>query len=178
VTSGRRDRSSPSLSALCGHPRHCRTTPDTVATCQRCWDVRGQGIATTATMPRTSPRQRHPRTDPPRRQSTNHYAAALEAAPVWAQDAPRRFNRSGIRQDGCQLHSTVLHTSTRRETVRHACKLLPPWHIKGGAAPQLRGHGDDRQQSLTRFHPSPRYWHSPQSNLWDLEATPSLPPRL
>jgi hypothetical protein len=27
VTSGRRDRSPPSLSALCGHPRHCRTTP-------------------------------------------------------------------------------------------------------------------------------------------------------
>jgi hypothetical protein len=66
VTSGRRDRSSPSLSALCGHPRHCRTTPDTVATPQRCWDVRGQDIATTATVPRTGPRQRHPRTGPPR----------------------------------------------------------------------------------------------------------------
>jgi hypothetical protein len=25
--------------------------------------------------------------------------------------------------------------------VRHACKLLPPWPIKGGAAPQPRGHG-------------------------------------
>jgi hypothetical protein len=54
VTSGRRDRSSPSLSALCGHPRHCLTTPDTVATSQRCWDVRGQDIATTATVPRTA----------------------------------------------------------------------------------------------------------------------------
>jgi hypothetical protein len=50
VTSGRRDRSSPSLSALCGHPRHCRTTPDVVATSQRCWDVRAQDIATTATV--------------------------------------------------------------------------------------------------------------------------------
>jgi hypothetical protein len=54
VTSGLRDRSSPSLSALCGHPRHCRTTPDTVATSQRCWDVRGQDIATMATVPRTA----------------------------------------------------------------------------------------------------------------------------
>jgi hypothetical protein len=53
VTSGRRDRSSPSLSALCGHPRPCRTTPDTVATSQRCWDVQGQDVATTATVPRT-----------------------------------------------------------------------------------------------------------------------------
>jgi hypothetical protein len=143
VTSGRRDRSSPSLSALCGHPRHCRTTPDTVATSQRCWDVRGQDIATTATVPRTGPRQRHPRTGPPRRQSTNCYTAALEAAPVRAQDAPRRLNRSGIRQDGRQLCSTVRHTSTRREIVRHACKLLPPWPIKGGAAPQPRGEGGD-----------------------------------
>jgi hypothetical protein len=32
VTSGRRDWSSPSLSALCGHPRHYRTTPGTVTT--------------------------------------------------------------------------------------------------------------------------------------------------
>jgi hypothetical protein len=141
VTSGRRDRSSPSVSALCGHPRHCRTTPDTVATSQRCWDVRGQDIAATATVPRTGPRQRHPRTVPPRRQSTNRYTAALEAAPVRTQDAPRRLSRSGIRQDGRQLHSTVCHTSTRREIVRHACKLLPPWPIKGGAAPQPRGHG-------------------------------------
>jgi hypothetical protein len=53
VTSGRRDRSFPSLSALCGHPRHCRTTPDIVVTSRRCWDVRGQDIATTATVPRT-----------------------------------------------------------------------------------------------------------------------------
>jgi hypothetical protein len=178
VTSGRRDRSSPSLSTLCGHPRHCRTTPDTVATSQRCWDVRGQDIATTATVPRTGPRQRHPRTGLARRQSTNCYTAALEATPVRAQDAPRRLNRSGIRQDDRQLHNTVRHTSTRREIVRHACKLLSPWPIKGGAAPQPRGEGDDGQQSLTRSPPSPRYWHSPQSNLWDLEAKPPLPPRL
>jgi hypothetical protein len=53
VTSGRWDRSSPSLSALCGHPRHCRTTSGAVATSQRCWNVRGQDITTTATVPRT-----------------------------------------------------------------------------------------------------------------------------
>jgi hypothetical protein len=68
-------------------------------------------------------------------QSTNRYTATLEAAPIRAQDAPRRLNRSRIRQDGRQLRSTARHTSTRREIVRHACKLLPPWPIKGGAAP-------------------------------------------
>jgi hypothetical protein len=67
VTSGRRDRSSPSLSTLCGHPRYCSSTPDTVATSRCCWDTRRRDIATTATVLRAGPRQRHPRTGPPRR---------------------------------------------------------------------------------------------------------------
>jgi hypothetical protein len=54
VTSGRWDRSSPSLSALYGHPRHCSTTPGAVATSRRCWDVQGQDTATTATVPHTA----------------------------------------------------------------------------------------------------------------------------
>jgi hypothetical protein len=55
VTSARRDRASPSLSALCGHPRHCSTTPGAVATSQRCWDVRGQDVAATTAVPRVAP---------------------------------------------------------------------------------------------------------------------------
>jgi hypothetical protein len=74
--------------------------------------------------------------------STNYYAATLEATPVRAQDAPRRLNGSGIRQDDRQLHSTVRHTATRIEIVRHACNLLPPWPIKGGAALQPQGETD------------------------------------
>jgi hypothetical protein len=74
-------------------------------------------------------------------QSTNYYTDTLEAAPVRAQDAPRRLNGSGIRHDGRQLRSTVRHTATRIEIVRRACKLLPPWPIKGGAAPQPRKQG-------------------------------------
>jgi hypothetical protein len=31
--------------------------------------------------------------------------------------------------------------------VRHACKLLPPWHIKGGAAPPAAGTG--RRTAIT-----------------------------
>jgi hypothetical protein len=114
-----------------------------VATSQRCWDVQGQDI-----------RYRHdghyatygPPVNgtlepPPGGRSTNRYTAALKAAPVQAQDAPRRLNRSGIRQDGRKLRSTVRYTSTHREIVRHACKMFPPWPIKGGAAPQPRGTG-------------------------------------
>jgi hypothetical protein len=64
VTSGHWDRSSPSLSTLRDHPCHCCTTPGTVATSRRCWGARGQDVATTATVPRTAPRQRHPQIGP------------------------------------------------------------------------------------------------------------------
>jgi hypothetical protein len=67
---------------------------------------------------------------------------------VRAQDAPRRPNRSGIRQDSRQLRGTARHASTRRRIVRHACKLLPPWPIKGEVVPQPQ----DRRQwtAITR----------------------------
>jgi hypothetical protein len=143
VTSGRRDRSSSSLSTLCDHPHRCCTTPGTVAT-----DAVG------ARGDKTSPRRplchvRGPVNDTlePAHYSgrmTNRYAATLEAAPVRAQDAPRRLNRSRIRRDGRQLRGTARHTSTRRGIVRHACKLLPPWPIKGGAVPS---RGDTRRRT-------------------------------
>jgi hypothetical protein len=80
--------------------------------------------------------------------STNYRAATLEAAPVCAQDAPRRFNGSGIRQDGRQLRSAVRHTITRIEIVQRVCKLLPPWPIKGGAAPQPQGTDTGRRTAI------------------------------
>jgi hypothetical protein len=164
VTSGRRERSSPSLSTLCGHPYHCSATSGTVTTSPMLLEYTGT-------------RRRHdhhcaaygPTVDgtlEPARdggQTTNHYAATLEAAPVRAQDAPRRLDWSRIRQDGRQLRGTARHASTRRKIVRRACKLLPPWPIKGGAVPQPQGTRDDGQQSPTRSPPSPQYWHSPQS---------------
>jgi hypothetical protein len=144
MTSGRRDRSSLSLSALCGHARHCRTMPDTVETSQRVWDIRGQDIATTATVPRTGP----PSTAPSNRPTTaagQPTATPPPSKPLLydRRNAPRRLNRSGIRQDGRQLRSPVRHNSTRREIVRHACKLLLPWPIKGGAVLPAAGTRDD-----------------------------------
>jgi hypothetical protein len=179
VTSGRRDRSSPSLSTLCDHTRHCRTTSGTVATSQRCWGARGQDIATTAIVPRTDPPSMAPSNRPTDGgRTTNHYAATLEAAPVQAYDAPRHPNRSRIRQDGRQLRGTARHASTRREIVRHTCKLLPPWPIKGGTVPQPWGQRDDGQQSPTRSLPSPRYWHLPQSIPLGLGGQASSPTSL
>jgi hypothetical protein len=179
VTSGRRDRSSPSLSTLCDHPRHCRTTPDTVATSRRCWGARGRDVATTATVSCTGP----PSTAPSNRptdggRTTNHYTATLEAAPVRAQDAPRCPGGGRIRQDGRQLRSTARHTSTRRRIVWHPCKLLPPWPIKGEAVPQPRGHGmtdSNHPHALRLLHDIGTCL---SQYLWDLEARPPLPPRL
>jgi hypothetical protein len=110
--------------------------------------------------------------------TTNHYAATLETAPLRAQDAPRRLDRSKIRQDGRQLRGTARHASTRRKTVRHACKLPPPWPIKGGAVPQPQGTRDDRQRSPSRSLPSPRYWHFPQSKPLGLGGPASSPTTL
>jgi hypothetical protein len=110
--------------------------------------------------------------------TTNQYAATLEAAPVRAQDAPRRLDWSRIRQDSRQLRGTAHHTSTRRKIVRHACKLLPPWPIKGGAVPQPQGTRDDGQRSPARSPPSPRYWHLPQSIPLGLGGPASSPTTL
>jgi hypothetical protein len=81
--------------------------------------------------------------------STNHCATALEIAPLRAQDAPRRLNRSRIRQDGRHLHSSIRHTATRIEIVQRACKLFPPWPIKGGATPSRRGGDTGRRTAVT-----------------------------
>jgi hypothetical protein len=177
VMSGHRERSFPSLSTLCGHPRHCSATQGTVVTSPMLLECTGTG-------------RRHDRhciaygrpvdgsLEPARGggRTTNHYAATLEAAPVRAQDAPRRPDWSRIRQDGRQLHGTARHTSTRRKIVWHTCKLLPPWPIKGGEVPQPQGTRDDGQRSPTRSPPSPRYWHLPQSipmGLGDLSSSPT-----
>jgi hypothetical protein len=181
VTSGRWERSFPSLSTLCGHPRHYSATPCTVTTSPMLLECTGT-------------RRRHDRhcaaygcpvdgTLEPARgggRTTNHYTATLKATPVRAQDAPRRPDWSRIRQDGRQLRGNARHTSTRRKTVRYACKLLSPWPIKGGADPQPRGGGtrDDGQRSPTRSPPSPRYWHSPQSIPLGLGGLASSPTTL
>jgi hypothetical protein len=116
---------------------------------------------------------------PPEDALVNHHASTLEVAPVQAQDTPRRRDWSKIRQDGRQLYGTVRHTATRVEIVRHACNLLPPWPIKGGAAPQPQGTDTGQQtETLTRSLFSPRYWHSPQSHPLGLGGHASSPTSL
>jgi hypothetical protein len=181
VTSGRRDRSSPSLSALCGHRHHCSATPGTATTSPTLLERTGTGCrhacrCTTYGPPLTAPSSRPAGSG----RTTNLYATTLEAAPVWAQDAPRRPDWSKIRQDGRQLRGTACHASTRKRIVRHACKLLPPWPIKGEAVPQPQGTDDGTTDS---DHAHALHLHHDigtclNQYLWDLEARPPLPPRL
>jgi hypothetical protein len=140
VTWGRWERSSPSLSVLCGHPRHRSATPGTAATPPMLLERTGTGRRRACHCASYEP----PLTAPSNRpagggRTANLYTTTPKAAPVRAQDAPRHPNRSKIRQDGRQLHGTTRHASTHRRIVRHACKLLPPWPIKGEAVPQPQG---------------------------------------
>jgi hypothetical protein len=140
VTSGRRERSSPSLSALCGHPCHCIATPGTATTSPMLLERTGTGRRHACHCTSYGP----PLTAPSSRPAgggriTNLYATTLEVAPVWAQDTPRCPNRSKIRQDGRQLRGIARHASTRRRIVRHTCKFLSPWPIKGREIPQPQG---------------------------------------
>jgi hypothetical protein len=61
-----------------------------------------------------------------------------------------RFARTAVYSTA--LFATPSHIA---RTVWHACKLPPPYPIKGGAVPWPQG--DDRQHSHARFLPSPRY---------------------
>jgi hypothetical protein len=116
VMSGQQERSSPSPSALCGHPRHCSITPGTVTTSPMLLERTGIGRrharhCTSYDLPLTPPSSRSAGGG----RTANLYTATLEVAPVRAQDSPRRLNRSKIHQDGRQLRGTARHTSTRRQ---------------------------------------------------------------
>jgi hypothetical protein len=137
VTSGRRDRSPPSPSALCDHrrrpqrhPGHCITILDVVEAC-------GDGTPPRQLLhPRTASRQWHPRVltraVDEQETSTPPPSKPLLGTHKMRHDAPpeARFARTAV-------YSTTLYTIPLHvdEIVWHACNLLPPWPIKGGAVP-------------------------------------------
>jgi hypothetical protein len=123
-----------------GHLRHhqpCATIP-AIATPsrplhhhpRRCGSVRRQDTATTTTVPRTTSHQRHPRvltwaaleratsTPPPSKPHLDAHRTRHDA-PLEA-----RFARTAV-------YSMALYAMPPyiARTVRHACKLLPPWPL-------------------------------------------------
>jgi hypothetical protein len=64
VMSGQWERSPPSPSALCDHPRHRDVIPATASPYPTLWNMRRQDTATPSTVSHTASRQRHPRAGP------------------------------------------------------------------------------------------------------------------
>jgi hypothetical protein len=146
VMSGRRDRSPPSPSALCDHPRRPRRYP------RRRGSVRRRETTTPAVVPpyslaSTTPSSPH--TGGPR--TGDLYTATLEAVPGahWTRhDAllEERFTRTTVYS--ATLYTMPLHVG---EIVRHACKLSPPLAYKRRGSPLAAG--EDGERSLARFPP-------------------------
>jgi hypothetical protein len=102
--------------------------------------VQRQDTATPATVPRTASCQGHPRvlTRTTLKQATSMPPPSkpLLDAHRTRHDAPpeARFARTAVYSMAlCAMPPHVART------VRHACKLLPPWPIKGGADPLAAG---------------------------------------
>jgi hypothetical protein len=180
ATSGRRERSSPSLSALCGHPRHCSATPGTATTSPALLERTGTGRhhachCASYGSPLTTPSGRPTSDD---RTANLYTTTTLEAAPVRAQVASRCPDWSKIRQDGRQLCGTAHHASTRRRIVRHTYKLLFPWPINGRAIRQPQGESGRRIAITHAFRLHHNIGTRLNQYLCVLETRPPLPPRL
>jgi hypothetical protein len=120
---------------------------------RRCGNTRQEDIATPTTVPRTASRQRHPRismraateraspTSPPSKSLLDGYRPCHDVPPE------ARFARTTV-------YSTALYSMPPHvdKTVRHACKLPPPWPIKGGAGPWPRGVMDSTHSHAFRLH--------------------------
>jgi hypothetical protein len=140
VTSGRQERSSPSLSTLCGHPCHCNATSTPLRPLRhhvrRCGSMRRRDTATLATVPCTALCRWHPRTltqtDLERAASAPLPSKPLLEAHRTRHDAPPEAGFARTTIYSMVLCTMPLHVG---KIVWHACKLLPPWPIKGGAVP-------------------------------------------
>jgi hypothetical protein len=150
--------------ALQRHPRHCGGTGRL-------------GTATPAIVRPTTSHQLHPRvsvrTTTQRKISTPPPSKPLLGGHRARHDTPpeARFARTAV-------HSVVLCAIPPHiaRTVRHACKLPPPWPIKGGTV--LWPQGDDREHSLHALCLHHDIGTCLNQYLWDLEARLPLPPRL
>jgi hypothetical protein len=177
VTSGQRDRSPPSPSVMCDHPRRPNTIPGTASPSPTLWGYgatrhRHASCSAPYGLPSAAPSSQctdenstETPTPPPSKPLLGGHRARHDA-PLEA-----RFARTAV-------HSVVMCTIPAHvaRIVWHACKLPPPWPIKGGAVPWPRG--DDREHSphaLCLHHDIGTCFNQ---YLWDLEARPPLPPRL
>jgi hypothetical protein len=121
-----------------------------------------QDAATPAAVRPTASRQLHPRANV-RTTTTRATLTPPPSKPLLDGHRARHDAPPDARFVGTTVYSVALYAMPPRvdKTVRHACKLPPPWPIKGGVVPQPQG--GEGHRSLARFSPLPRYWHLTQS---------------
>jgi hypothetical protein len=114
MTSGQRDRSPPSLSVLCGRPRHPNIIPGTALPSLTLWGYgttrrRHASCCAPYDLPLAAPSSQ--RTDDDSTEDFN--TATLEAAAGRTQGTSQRSVESQIHQDGRPLRCIARHTTTR-----------------------------------------------------------------
>jgi hypothetical protein len=180
VTSVQRERFTPSPLALCGHPRHCSITPDTVAT-------------SLTLLKRTRTGQHHarhctlydlpliPPSSRPGDGGRTPTSAPLPSKSLQYGHWTRHDASTGARFAKTDVNSATLLAIPLQvgKIVRHTCKLPSPWPIKGGAIPKPWEAADrNDRHTRTPFAPHSDIGTRLNQYLWDLEDQPPLPPRL
>jgi hypothetical protein len=97
---------SPSLSALCGHPRPCSATPGTATTTSALLGTRGRDAGTPATVPRTDHRQWLPRT---RLKMLRPTTTPSPSKPPLFKYRTHRDDKTGVRTARTTANSAALH---------------------------------------------------------------------
>jgi hypothetical protein len=169
--------SSPSPSALCGHPHHCAAIPSTAMPSPSLWEPR--------TTRRCHPRHCTPpafRQLPSRRRtdddSSGRRPHSHTRSRSWAGTGFATTPAGGeICQDDQQLRVTAHHTAIcSLRIVRRDCKPPPLVYKRRGRSPGRGGGGRAAHLCIFRLHHD--IGTRTQSNPRDLEASPPLPPRL
>jgi hypothetical protein len=129
VTSDQRGASPPSPLALSGHPGHCNAIPDIV----EAWgDKTPPRPLLCLVRPPVSCTLESAHGRRPNGRLLRHHPRSRSWTDTRHAMTPRQGQDSQGRPSTPQLHAIPSHVA---RIVWHACKLPPPWPIKGGADP-------------------------------------------
>jgi hypothetical protein len=172
MTSGRRERSSPLLSALCGHPRHCSATSGTATTSLTLLERTGTGRrharhCTSYGPPLTAPVARQPASAPLPSKSLLYGHRTRHDTPTGA-----RFARMVV--NSVALLATPPHVGEQCGTPVNCSPLA---YKRRGSTPAA-GDGTMDSDHAHAFRLHHNIGTRLNQYLWDLEARPPLPPRL
>jgi hypothetical protein len=147
------------------HPDHCIAIPDVVEAC-------GDGTPPRQLLyPRRASRRHHPRVLT-RAVAEQETTTPPPSKPLLGAHRTRHDAPPEARFAGTAIYSATLYTmpSHVTRTVRHACKLLPPWPIKGETVPQPQGDETTDSDHVHAFRLHHDIGTCLNQYLWDLEA--------